>query len=379
MSESTMDAHMGTAEAGHADVRFSTQLLPTNHRVEMFRGIFARNILGMDIETLGERPFRTDMRIGQLPGLNIVWARNSAVRASRTRQLLADGRDGFAFQWSASTGFGERRGGDISLESNDEILIACSEPGVLALPAPGAMVSLTFPREALPLGEIMDFVGRPVPAASPALMLLSGYVDLLGRDDLVATPELRTLAVAHVYDLLALALIPTRERMSPVGAMASEPLFWPPSRTTSSEIYIWTLRSKPSRAVTICHLGMCSACSRKAVRRSRALLGRCGWNGRTASCVVRAFTTSASARSRSRQAFATSLTSTAGSALATARHRATYDVACPAKIRTQKAPKSFSRGAIRGRPPAYLVHDRAILVQIEHVSARSSRDYLGRV
>lgn len=214
MSEWTVgsEAH-GANGAGAGDIRFSTEALPVRHRVEMFREVFARNILGMDVEGVGERPFRTDMCIRQLPGLNIVWARNSPVRASRTRQLLADGKDGFAFQWSASPGFGERRGRELTLGRNDGILIACSEPGVLALPRTGAMVSLTFPREALrPLSrDLSDCAGKPVPAASPALRLLAGYVELLRRDGLCATPQLQALAVAHVYDLLALALGPLRE------------------------------------------------------------------------------------------------------------------------------------------------------------------------
>jgi AraC-like DNA-binding protein len=214
MSEETVGSDTGDGYgAGGGEIRFSTESLPARHRVEMFREVFARNVLGMEVESVGERPFRTDMCIRQLPGLNIVWARNSPVRASRTRQLLADGKDGFAFQWSASQGFGERRGRELTLGRGDGILIACSEPGVLALPSAAPMVSLTLPREALqPLArEPADFAGRPVPAAAPALRLLAGYVDLLRRDGLTATPELQALAVAHVYDLLALALVPSRD------------------------------------------------------------------------------------------------------------------------------------------------------------------------
>ncbi|HEY1961870.1 MAG TPA: AraC family transcriptional regulator [Rhizomicrobium sp.] len=214
MSESTVGLETdGARPTGAGDIRFSTETLPARHRVDMFREVFARNVLGMDVETLGERPFRTDMCIRQLPGLNIVWARNSPVRASRTPPLLADGKDGFAFQWSASPGFGERGGREIRLEPNDGILIACCEPGVLALPRQGAMVSLTFPNNALSrlLPELADCAGRPVPASSAALRLLAGYVDILRREAAGAPAELQHLAVAHVYDLLALALCPMQD------------------------------------------------------------------------------------------------------------------------------------------------------------------------
>jgi AraC-like DNA-binding protein len=201
-----------TPETGAPGFRFSTESLPEAERIGMFREVFARKILGMDVEPLGERPFRTDMTVKQLPGLNMVWARSSPVRASRTRALLADGKDGFAFQWAASPGFGERRGRELTLGRNDGILIACSEPGILALPRAGAVVSLTFPREAMgPLArDVADCAGQPVPAASPALRLLAGYVEVLRREAAAASPELQRLAVAHVYDLMAFALGATR-------------------------------------------------------------------------------------------------------------------------------------------------------------------------
>jgi AraC-like DNA-binding protein len=214
MSEWTVGSEVQRANrAGTTDIRFSTESLPARHRVEMFREVFARNVLGMDVESVDERPFRTDMCIRQLPGLNIVWARNSAVRARRTRQLLSDGKDGFAFQWSASPGVGERRGRELTLGRNDGILIACSEPGILALPRSAAMVSLTFPREALSpfMRNLEDCAGTPVPAESAALKLLAGYVGVLRREAAAAPPELQRLVVAHVYDLLALALLPVRE------------------------------------------------------------------------------------------------------------------------------------------------------------------------
>jgi AraC-like DNA-binding protein len=199
---------VGASAQAAANFQFSTESLPEPSRIGMFREVFARNILGIEVEPLGERPFRTDMTVKQLPGLNIVWARSSAVRASRTRALLADGKDGFAFQWSASPGFGERRGRELMLGQNDGILIACSEPGVLALPRAHSVVSLTFPREAIgPLvRDVADCAGRPVPAASPALRLLAGYVEVLRRETAAAPAELQRLAVAHVYDLVALAL-----------------------------------------------------------------------------------------------------------------------------------------------------------------------------
>jgi AraC-like DNA-binding protein len=180
----------------------------------MFRELFGRNILGIDLaEPLGEGPFHADALVKQLPGLNILWANYSPLRGGRTRAQLVDGNHGLAFQWSASPSSGHHMGRDIVLGSNDGVLISCSDPGGSAFPSAAPMVSLAFPRDALgPLlrdGE--DCAGRPVPANAPAFTLLRRYVDILKGEEAIITPELQRLAAMHVYDLLALAVGATRE------------------------------------------------------------------------------------------------------------------------------------------------------------------------
>jgi AraC-like DNA-binding protein len=52
---------------------------------------------------------------------------------------------------------------------------------------------------------------RPVPGENEALQLLTRYVGLFDQRQKLETPELRNLAVNHVYDLVALALGATRD------------------------------------------------------------------------------------------------------------------------------------------------------------------------
>jgi transcriptional regulator GlxA family with amidase domain len=56
-----------------------------------------------------------------------------------------------------------------------------------------------------------DCVARPIRRDTEALRLLAGYAGLLEDRHAMATPELRRLAVTHVYDLVALALGATRD------------------------------------------------------------------------------------------------------------------------------------------------------------------------
>lgn len=208
-----MQAMMVAADRA-SGFRFSTEDLPERDRQPMFREVFGRNILGVDVaEPLGEARFRADVIVKQLPGLNILWAHYSPMRAGRTRAQLADGRDSFVFQWSASPGAGEYSGREHVLAPNAGVLISSSDPGTIVLRSAAPMVSLALPRTSLgPLlrdGE--DCAGRPVPAGTPALTLLRRYIELVKHEDTILTADLQRLAAMHVCDLLALVFGPTRE------------------------------------------------------------------------------------------------------------------------------------------------------------------------
>jgi AraC-like DNA-binding protein len=199
----------GAPAIGAPSFRFSTESLAERERVPMFREVFGRNILGIDVaEPLGENPFRADILAKQLPGLNILWANYTPLRGARTRAQLADGNDGLAFQWSASASFGDHMGRDLVLASKDGVLISCSDPGGSTFPSAAPMVSLAFPRKALGslLRNGLDSAGRVVPASRSAFALLRRYIDILKHEDTIASADLQRLAVMHVYDLLALAV-----------------------------------------------------------------------------------------------------------------------------------------------------------------------------
>jgi AraC-like DNA-binding protein len=67
-------------------------------------------------------------------------------------------------------------------------------------------ISVTVPRKVLAASvpRLEDCFGLAFPR-SQALTLLTGYIGLLAQDHLLASANLRRLAVAHVHDLVALA------------------------------------------------------------------------------------------------------------------------------------------------------------------------------
>jgi AraC-like DNA-binding protein len=73
------------------------------------------------------------------------------------------------------------------------------------------MVTLSRRRLAPLVPALEDAFMRPVPRDTEALNLLTRYVRLFDDQQSLATPELRSLVVNHVYDLVALALGATRD------------------------------------------------------------------------------------------------------------------------------------------------------------------------
>jgi hypothetical protein len=93
------------------------------------------------------------------------------------------------------------------------IVLTSGEAGHLRVPRLDDYFNLLVPRRCLsPLvAGLDDAYGRPIPADSPALRLLTRYVGVLQEAGTFAVPELRRQAVVHIHDLIVLAIGATRE------------------------------------------------------------------------------------------------------------------------------------------------------------------------
>ena len=76
------------------------------------------------------------------------------------------------------------------------------------------MVTLSRRRLAPLVPGLEDAFMRPVPRDTEAIQLLTRYVRIFDDQRSLATPELRSLVVNHVYDLVALALGATRDAVA---------------------------------------------------------------------------------------------------------------------------------------------------------------------
>jgi AraC-like DNA-binding protein len=189
-----------------ATIRFSTADLPAPERVPFVGEAMER--YGLDFQPLPGEPFRLDAVQGFLPGLNVVSVVNSGIRMARTRRRLADGKDSLdlAVVATGSETFSQF-GRDVTVADGEAVLLSNADAYEAVCPAGKRFLGLRLPRVALTglVPNVEDRFAQAIPRESAALRLLASYVGML-RDNDNATPELRRVAVAHIYDLVALTI-----------------------------------------------------------------------------------------------------------------------------------------------------------------------------
>jgi AraC-like DNA-binding protein len=194
-------------------LRFSTDALPERDRLPIMREVHGRLTAKVDIEPAPGVPLHYRVIARVLPGLTVSMFSESAVTIRRTRELLADGNDDVVF--AVPPTFANRLsqlGRELS-PIGDAVLLSSADVMRIdvASGCQGPLVTLSRRRLAPLVPRLEDAFMRPVPRDIEALQLLTRYVCLFDDQQSLATPELRSLVVNHIYDLVALALGPTRD------------------------------------------------------------------------------------------------------------------------------------------------------------------------
>jgi AraC-like DNA-binding protein len=193
-------------------LHFSTDRFPANERAGIVREVYGRHLLRLDIEPLTDAPFRYDMIVRLLPGLDIMSAVHSPFRMRRTLDLVSDGKDTLTLLMSAVPTVASQLGREVTVAAGDAIVLSGGDVASYTLPAEAELFAVCVPRATLaPLLRDPDTVlVRPLPQGIPALRLLKTYCACL-RDLDAPQPEFRRLATTHVHDLLVMALGATRD------------------------------------------------------------------------------------------------------------------------------------------------------------------------
>jgi AraC-like DNA-binding protein len=194
--------------------RFCTSEVPVQSRVESWREILSRKLMLADVKPLNDNGFHAEAYMRALPGVRFGWGTFSPSLHTRGREIVAHDNDDYFFLLNLEGRFvAAQRQREVSLVAGEAALLACAELGSYARPDTGKVLALRFPGTALNslVPDAMDRVACPIGKDSESLQLLARYAYALDDSQTLATPELRKLAVTHLYDLIAIALGTSRE------------------------------------------------------------------------------------------------------------------------------------------------------------------------
>jgi AraC-like DNA-binding protein len=188
-------------------LHFSSDCLPEDEKIAIWRELYGQKILRLDIEPLPDCQFNANLRLRTFPGLRLVSGRIAGARDRRTRALMTDGNDDFGFALNWGDVSVSQCGRQTALNEGDAILLSCSDIGTVSRPSPSRYIGLRIPRAVLmaQIPDIEDKIGQPIPRTVTLTLLQSYVASLFAADEPVAA-EFQHLAVSHTYDLVALAL-----------------------------------------------------------------------------------------------------------------------------------------------------------------------------
>jgi AraC-like DNA-binding protein len=168
-----------------------------------------RMLGGFDKQSLGE-PFFCEAHSRRLSELVLSRVSGSAMRATRTRAMAEGSSELLLVIGLEGRATVAQRGREVSVSAASALLLSAADGSRIERSA-ARFMSIAVPHDALaPLLANRDAaLMTAIPGTSEGLRLLAGYVDLLLGSSM-ETPELRSLAVKHVLDLVATTLGPTR-------------------------------------------------------------------------------------------------------------------------------------------------------------------------
>ncbi len=197
-----------------ASFRFSTEALPPRDRMAIWRDVYGRTVIRVDMQPLAETPFRVDASVQALAGTMLARIGTSPLHGERTAELVRDCRDdiGVLVPLDAPA-VASQRGSDISLTPGDAVVWRCDEVSSIRFPAATHYLNIVIPDKVLtPLVCDRNALRlTTISAGNAALRLLREYIQLVEAHGDLKDDETRHVIAAHIHDLVALAVGATRD------------------------------------------------------------------------------------------------------------------------------------------------------------------------
>jgi AraC-like DNA-binding protein len=190
-------------------LRLRTKDLPPARRLEIFREIYGKQILRLEIEPHTTR-FDIDVVLQSPPGLGIASGAFSPMGCRLTKELI-DNDDLILVIFNQGAATTWQYGRQASVKRGQAILISNDAPATLTAHLAVNVTNLRFSRRRLFQKTVRaeEMIARQVD--NQALRLLTSYLDVTGGLTANGPPLLQTAVVDHIHELAALALGATRD------------------------------------------------------------------------------------------------------------------------------------------------------------------------
>lgn len=204
----------GAAPAGSGPIRLSLNHAPERDRPNLYREFLNRSVVCLDIEPLRDVPFEVDVTVQAVPGLQLFSGRLQGSRNRRTREILADGKDDFSLMVNLGGPYLVSQGNrEILLDDGEATLVTSAEPCSFTHHPPGGVLALLVPRA--PFASLVPTAEnrylQRIPRDNRALKLLTSYITMTRDAQTITDHGLQPLVVAHVHDLMAVAIGASRD------------------------------------------------------------------------------------------------------------------------------------------------------------------------
>jgi AraC-like DNA-binding protein len=209
-----------TAAPEFTRFRFSTDLVPPNERFAVWREIFGRAVVKLDMQAVDDTPLRVEASMRRLPDVGYASVESTPYRCERTGEFARESGAEFGFVVvTQGAALASQRGREIELSEGEAVLLRHDEEGVVHFPSTARHTSFSIPERVLALlvSNPSDLCTQAIPADSPTLRLLLRYVELLETNDELITLQAQHAISEHIHDLLALTIGASREAAEIAG------------------------------------------------------------------------------------------------------------------------------------------------------------------
>lgn len=188
--------------------RFSTAMFPVADRLDMWRELFGRGIVKLEMAQLDDEPLRYDARFRQVGGVSVADGTVSAITCKRGSREISDSNDDLVVVVPLDGQMRvEQAGHEVIVAPGQALVRRSDEPGqtwsqsgrYLTL---GVAEALVTPR----LADADRLVMTVLPGGTEAMRLIAGYAGLLLDHPTGIGPPPDDSAALHLADLLTLAL-----------------------------------------------------------------------------------------------------------------------------------------------------------------------------